>query len=158
MLNHLILKDIKMKVSKKLGRLRFLIHKYGIFVLSDRDDLLEKMNYTIISYSKVKSQKKRLDGLIELRLLLIELSVTSDEYYHIFNEERRKFANLRENTSKETRDNKGVYAGNGGSNQNKIRYPKKNRSRKTWATFYEMFPYRAKVDGWDGKTSKRYPR
>jgi hypothetical protein len=57
------------------------------------------------------------------------------------------------------RDNKGHYnfsnrhgyAGGG----NKIRYPKKNRSRRVWANFYKLFPWAAKQDGWNGKTSKR---
>ena len=56
---------------------------------------------------------------------------------------------------KEGRDNKGVYVGNGGSNRNKVRYPSKKRSKKTWKIFYQMFPKLAEQDGWDGNTSKR---
>jgi hypothetical protein len=54
------------------------------------------------------------------------------------------------------RDNKGTYnEGSGYGNRNKIRYPKKNRSRRTWRNFYKLFPWLAEKDGWDGKTSKR---
>lgn len=56
---------------------------------------------------------------------------------------------------KETRDNKGVYVGSGGSNRHKVRYPKKNRSKRVWATFYKMFPYYAERDNWNGETSDR---
>ena len=55
----------------------------------------------------------------------------------------------------EGRDNKGVYVGGGGSNMNKVRYPKKNRNRRTWAAFYKLFPRLAEVDNWDGKTSNK---
>jgi hypothetical protein len=56
---------------------------------------------------------------------------------------------------KETRDNKGIYVGSGGSNHNQIRYPKKNRSKRVWATFYKMFPREAIQDNWNGETSNR---
>ncbi len=63
---------------------------------------------------------------------------------------------LRLNTIKETRDNKGVYIGGfGGSNRNKVRYPKKNRSKRTWKIFYKMFPNNAERDEFDGQTSKK---
>ena len=61
----------------------------------------------------------------------------------------------KKNNAKETRDNKGVYVGNGGSNCNKIRYPKKARSKRTWGIFYKMFPLAAERDGWDGKKSSK---
>ena len=70
---------------------------------------------------------------------------------------------------KEKRDNKGQFVSlsvyqeplryNNGNiymcRHNKIRYPKKCRSLKTWKKFYEMFPRQAEIDGWDGKTSIR---
>jgi hypothetical protein len=54
-------------------------------------------------------------------------------------------------------DNKGYIVGGGGcrTNANKIRYPKKNRSKRVWRIFYAMFPHLAKKDGYDGETSKR---
>lgn len=55
------------------------------------------------------------------------------------------------------RDNKEICNDKGGgSNRNKLRYPKKNRSKKTWSNFYKLFPWAAEIDGWDGKTSSRY--
>lgn len=71
------------------------------------------------------------------------------------------------NGGKETRDNKGQFVSlsiyqepvrykNGNiymCPHNKIRYPKKCRSLRTWKKFYEMFPKQAELDGWDGKTS-----
>jgi hypothetical protein len=42
----------------------------------------------------------------------------------------------------EKRDNKDHYAtGNGRGNKNKIRYPRKARSKKTWEKFYSLFPW-----------------
>ena len=73
------------------------------------------------------------------------------------------------NGGRETRDNKGQFVScavyqepvryvNGNiymCRRNKIRYPKKCRSLRTWKKFYEMFPRQAEIDGWDGKTSIR---
>lgn len=58
---------------------------------------------------------------------------------------------------KEGRDNKNVHAFGSGvnSNRNKIRYPSKKRSIRTWKKFYKLFPHQAIIDGWDGKTSKK---
>jgi hypothetical protein len=59
------------------------------------------------------------------------------------------------NNSKETRDNKDIHVGGGGSNRNKIRYPSKKRNKKTWSNFYKLFPSAAEKDHWDGKTSNK---
>jgi hypothetical protein len=73
------------------------------------------------------------------------------------------------NGGRETRDNKGQFVSlsvylppvrYANRNiytcpHNKIRYPKKCRSLRTWKKFYEMFPRQAEIDGWDGKTSIR---
>lgn len=53
------------------------------------------------------------------------------------------------------KDNDGIYVGNGGSNRNSVRYPSKKRSKKVWAKFYNMFPWYAERDNWDGQTSDR---
>jgi len=53
------------------------------------------------------------------------------------------------------RDNKAIRVGIGGSNQNKIRYPSKKRSRQIWKRFYTLFPKQAEIDNWDSKTSDR---
>lgn len=70
----------------------------------------------------------------------------------------------------ETRDNKGQFVEtttfyatpkrypNGNIEMcrfNKIRYPKKARSKRTWKKFYEMFPKQAVIDNWDGNTSDK---
>lgn len=51
------------------------------------------------------------------------------------------------------RDNKDRRVGTGGSNRNKVRYPSKKRSIKTWKKFYKLFPELAEKDQFDGKTS-----
>lgn len=57
------------------------------------------------------------------------------------------------------RDNKDDYNTGGSSStwKNKVRYPSKKRSKKTWSNFYKLFPYLAEQDNWDGEKSKRYP-
>lgn len=61
----------------------------------------------------------------------------------------------------ERRDNKSYYNyANGspcGAAGNYVRYPSKKRSLRTWRNFYNLFPWLAKQDGWDGKKSSRYP-
>lgn len=74
------------------------------------------------------------------------------------------------NGGRETRDNKGQFVEttttyhiptryeNGNIKMcrfNKIRYPKKCRSLRTWKLFYKMFPKQAEIDNWDGKTSDK---
>lgn len=85
-------------------------------------------------------------------------------------EEWRQTIREHNNGGRETRDNKGQFVEitttyhtpsryeNGNikhCNFNKIRYPKKARSKRTWKKFYEMFPKQAEIDGWDGKTSNK---
>jgi hypothetical protein len=70
-------------------------------------------------------------------------------------ERKAQKENIKKKPIPEGRDNKGVYIGGGGSNRNKVRYPSKKRSKRTWKIFYQMFPSLAVTDGWDGETSKR---
>lgn len=104
-------------------------------------------------------RKKHVANLVEIEKLRIELQITVDDLYRMWNKAtqlRYKAQNeYKKKPQKEGRDNKGVYVGNGGSNANKVRYPSKKRSKRTWKIFYEMFPYYAQRDGWDGETSKR---
>lgn len=79
-------------------------------------------------------------------------------WFGVWRERKKGQADMNKRPQGETRDNKGVYVGSGGSHSNKIRYPKLNRSKKVWAKFYEMFPYAARLDNWDGEKSDRYPR
>ena len=53
-------------------------------------------------------------------------------------------------------DNKGYYNGGGGGGSNRVRYPSTKRSKRVWKAFYELFPYYAERDVWDGEKSKRY--
>jgi hypothetical protein len=47
----------------------------------------------------------------------------------------------------EKKDNKDHYAtGNRRGNKNKIRYPRKARSKKTWEKFYSLFPWAKDLD------------
>ena len=84
--------------------------------------------------------------------MFIELKMTGGEYSEISKSEiirkNKEQEKNKVNNLKETRDNKGVYVGSGGSNVYSIRYPKKNRSKKVWDTFYKMFPWRAEKDGY----------
>jgi hypothetical protein len=153
-----------MKTDKKLGRLRSLIHKYDSYYTSSRitEDIITRLDKKIQSHSVCKEGVgfERYNAFIEMKKLVLELKLSSDEYYKITTEERLKIYNsvtsrTTRNNAKETRDNKGVYVGSGGSNANKVRYPSKKRSKKVWNIFYKMFPYFAEKDGWDGEKSKR---
>jgi hypothetical protein len=70
-------------------------------------------------------------------------------------ERKEQIENFKKKPIPEGRDNKGVYVGGGGHNKNMVRYPSKKRSKRVWKIFYEMFPYYANRDGWDGETSNR---
>lgn len=100
---------------------------------------------------------------IQIIILGISLGMSKKEIFDKWREQLKLYA---ENTTinsiygvnqplKEGRDNKGVYVGGGGSHGNKIRYPKKNRSKRVWKIFYTMFPWAAEKDGWDGNVSNR---
>lgn len=161
-----------MSKDKKLGRLHALIHKYDInanFHLKINNNLIEylntrihisvdnqtlrKMKLSILGGKKIKIPKN--ENFAEIKKLVLDLGINIDKYIEISKYERKKRPPLKENTAKETRDNKGVYVGGGGSNCNKIRYPKKTRSKRVWKIFYEMFPHLALIDNFNGKTSKR---
>lgn len=150
-----------MKRDKQIRRIRHLIHKYDSFPYFQDKPLIEYLDYEISLFDgvKIKSFIEKGNGFKELKKLVIETNITKDEYQKIAKEERLltvdTFENLRLNNLKETRDNKGVYVGSGGSNAHSIRYPKKARSKRVWRIFYKMFPYTAKKDGWDGEKSTK---
>lgn len=99
---------------------------------------------------------------LQVMILAIELGWSADvvkkRWFEIYQERREARNAMKGSPQKEGRDNKGTYVGGGGSNRNKIRYPKKNRSKKVWAMFYKMFPWAAERDNWDGEKSDRYPK
>lgn len=136
-----------MNAKKKLKKLRSLIHEFDIHVgryakdfglIQHLDKKIEEHNYD----SKYCIETRT--GFLAIKKLVLDLGITKDEYFQISIEECKKVYETREllslNNLKETRDNKGVYVGSGNSNRHKIRLPKKNRSKKTWKIFYEMFP------------------
>lgn len=151
-----------MKREKQIRRLRHLIHKYdGSGHFHIYNSLIEYLDKRI-DYLKdvpIKRMVEEYKAFKEIKQIVIENDITNDEYLQIVHEERKirytTYDNLRINNLKETRDNKGVYVGGGGSNANKVRYPKKARSKRTWKIFYKMFPWKAEKDGWDGQKSSK---
>lgn len=111
----------------------------------------------------------------ELKEMIVSHEMTDSDIHNFIStmeNPRRKWNDRMKEHNKggiETRDNKGQFVNyatyrtptryNNGNidhcNFNKIRYPKKCRSKKTWKKFYEMFPAQAALDNWDGTTSDR---
>ncbi len=122
----------------------------------------DKVNYKLMGYDSLQQLKiykiAKDNNIPEWKIELIWLATYNNQPTPV--EDFTIDYNAKVNMTtmpKETRDNKGVYIGGGGSNRNKIRYPKKNRSVATWRKFYAMFPWAAEEDNWDGKKSSRYP-
>ena len=152
-------KIVNMNTKKKYRRLRFLIHKYDMWYRFADLNFLDQQISIYANNLDDKKCKEYYNAYTEIKNLISELNISKEEYCKIATEEYENVSythkQLRVNNLKETRDNKGVYVGSCGSNIKKIRYPKKNRSRQTWKIFYNMFPELAKLDGWDGKKSKK---
>jgi len=114
--------------------------------------------YAPMDYAK----PKHIRLTVQVVILGIELAMGSEEikekWLEIYKMRRDQQNEYSKRPQGETRDNKGTYVGSGGSHGNKIRYPKKNRSKKVWAMFYKMFPWAARYDNWDGEKSDRYPK
>ena len=152
-----------MTQEKKLKKLNSLIHKHFNYISVDRIekdfDLIKYLDERIVSYSKWMDDK--CDAYKKMKKFVIDLNVDKDEFLRMYTNAlikrytKYEALKLDRKAHKETRDNKGVYVGSGNSNANKIRYPKKSKSKKTWKMFYQMFPERALLDEYDGKTSKR---
>jgi hypothetical protein len=108
-----------------------------------------------------KFQKKLIEHLKEIESLRIEFGMSvkelADLWYSVRWEREQSSSVYKQKPTKEGRDNKGVFVGSGSRHydQNTVRYPSKKRSKRTWKIFYEMFPYYAKRDGWDGNKSKK---
>jgi len=146
-------------MNRKLRRLAILVHKYDTYGrFYDINYLTEQID----AYAKYISEKRCKElhsAYSEIKKLMLELNIDTETYNKIAREEAKKryriYDILSINNLKETRDNKGVYVGSGGSNRNSVRYPKKARSKRVWKIFYNMFPWKAKEDGFDGETSSR---
>lgn len=126
------------------------------------DDLLRKRKVTYTDYFKGKANAHGEGSRMkEIYDYIVVNMISNPEIRLLVQTERSRLDELK--NAKETayratavtKDNQGVYVGSGGSNKNKVRYPRKSRSLRTWKKFYEMFPWRAELDGWDGKTSSR---
>lgn len=154
---------------RKLKNLVYIFDKYAHRKLKLNDDLIKYLNeyiypkfdkktlriYKLLVLRGKKNKYKPIDkNFLAIKNLVLELKITTNDYIRISTESYHYKAEIK-NTAKETRDNKGVYVGNGGSNCNKVRYPKKNRSKRVWKIFYKMFPDNAEKDGYNGKKSKR---
>lgn len=152
-------------MRKKKRRFRHLLHKH--LNLLHRNSKLEIKNTLMELEDIYKDSYNLQDRFIEYRECLEFFKLAKDfdleddiveiiiaKYYITHTLDT---AYLSKKPLKEGRDNKGVYvgSGSGGYRGNTVRYPKKNRSRKTWAKFYSLFPSLAEKDGWDGKSSKR---
>lgn len=150
-----------MTEKQKLRKVKHLMHKYPLNWInkSDKDLILKLYSENKDRPNKIKGWWTRITELIELYKLIDELSLTEEEYYPIWNlisVERHK--NMYEYTKRppsEGRDNKDIRVGSGGSHGKTIRYPSKKRSIRTWKKFYNLFPYHAIEDKWDGKTSTK---
>lgn len=97
--------------------------------------------------------------LVEIHMICKELKLTEKEVSNLWSEQSQKRVTnhsiMKGSPLKEGRDNKDIHVGSSGSNRNKIRYPSKKRSIKTWKKFYKLFPWAAIEDGWNGKTSNK---
>ena len=149
------------KSEKKLGKLRTIVHKHDCWY-TIKESVIVRLDKMIKSYSGHTTGfgYDRYKAYVEIKKLAVELEITDDEYYQLSSEERQKIneaviASRARNNAEETRDNKGVYVGSGNSHKNKVRYPRKARSKRVWGIFYKMFPSLAEKDGWDGETSAK---
>ena len=146
------------KRSRKLRELRKLLHD---LTLPSANTLAQrKMTYSdyIQREANARSNGSRIGHINDF----IKKELISNPEIRLLVEEENQRLNEKVNdreiarrATQVTKDNQGVYVGGGGSNRNKIRYPKKNRSLRVWKKFYEMFPDQAELDGWDGKTSNK---
>jgi hypothetical protein len=105
----------------------------------------------------LKKRAKDLKAIEELRIEFgMSVKELADLWYNVRLTKEKLKSEYNKKPAPEGRDNKGVYVGSGGhTNNNKVRYPSRKRSKRTWKIFYEMFPLLAKKDGWNGETSKR---
>ena len=136
-------------------------HPYYVYYSLEEYEtrIMEMKKWSEKTQKHAKRMIKEINELMECLKLGIELGYTEEEIHDFQNEQyiiRQRINQSQEKPIlKETRDNKDVHVGSGGSNANKIRYPSKKRSRKIWSNFYKLFPITAEKDHWDGKTSNK---
>ena len=148
-----------MKEEKKIRRLKNLIGVLGqnVWIHHRSDD------FTILrDRLKLKEQGHHLqdhDLIKEIFDLVKDLGY-DDKTLHGFwlkTMNERNVNKFHQTPPRETRDNKKVLnRGSGNRHGKTIRYPRQARSLATWRRFYELFPYAAEIDGWNGQTSSEY--
>lgn len=148
--------------EKIIRRLRYLLHNISITTYSDSNiiNVINERSENIKSWKNTAySRRPEFQNILETNKIIKEYNFTEDEVSKIYHEElkriRKSVFNLKLQKKIIYRDNKGIKIGNGGDNVNPIRYPSKKRSLRTWKKFYDMFPYYAKKDGFNGKTSDK---
>jgi hypothetical protein len=151
-----------MENKDTLRRVKNLMYKHDMCWSKPTDrkiifDLYEKHKD---NQHKSKEFWSRVIELVNLYKLIDSLNLTEKEihdmWWEISQEKHKQQNDYKNKPQKEGRDNKDVHVGSGNSsNNNTVRYPSKKRSIRTWKKFYNLFPYYAVLDGWDGKTSKR---
>ncbi len=150
---------------KELRKLRNLMHqcyfpvRFHPSLGEPKDDYWDEQ-YNLYKKAKGDAKVKLAEEKhIQVYVLANKIGLTEKERNILWMKERNRKTKAREELSKkplkEGRDNKDVHVGSGGGGSGKVRYPSKKRSRAVWKKFYALFPYYAKLDGWDGKTSKR---
>jgi len=129
---------------------KFIEFKVG--KLKNAKEVSESIHYP-------STYKKTCQNFVRIFELANIIGLTDDELHlrwvQLIRERREQIVDFKKKPIPEGRDNKGVFVGSGGYNKNMVRYPSKKRSKRVWKIFYEMFPYYAKRDGWDGETSNR---
>lgn len=154
-----------MKEEKHIRKLRTTLHKIFMSIsLWDKEKtcigIIRKRADDCKDYPKyLLSRNYPYKPYIDALYIIDKYNMSEEVVKKLYFIEDNKRISFSENKNLQTpitfRDNKGVYIGSGGSGSNKIRYPRKTRSLQTWKKFYEMFPSKAKLDNWDGKTSDK---
>lgn len=97
----------------------------------------------ICSFGKMTKDDAKM--VFELEKYIVELGITEKELMEMLfesNEKKKSFLeSLSFNNLGMKRDNKRSHnRGSRNSNANKVRLPRKNRSKATWERFYKLFP------------------
>jgi len=148
-------------MRKKIRRFNHLFFKY-IHYIRDKDREFWE-DYWENSKNDYQPKDNRYAEIVEFFRLKDELGISDDKFKELKDEKLKEVMETRGQYSKrpvrERKDNKRILntskSWGGSGSYPTYRYPKKNRSKTTWARFYALFPRLAVQDGWNGKTSKR---
>lgn len=148
-----------MSKRDKLRRIKHLMYKHKMAYALSKEQaekaLAEWLDLEYYSIARVNDVKEVLEIYDLSEKLKLSKKVFINMWHEISIERYENEETKQLKPQKETKDNKKVHVGSGGSNHNKIRYPSKKRSLRVWKNFYKLFPSAAEADGWNGKTSKR---